>query len=124
MSRYYNAYVIKKNGKEIFFGGDSGYGPFFKQVGKLFSIDIAFLGIGAYCPDSFQKMHKSPEDSLRAFIDLRADSMIPIHYGDFRLSLEPMDEPPKRLRAASKKKGISDRVHILENGESFVTKDS
>jgi len=42
--------------------------------------------------------------------------MVPMHYGSFRLSHEPMDEPIKRLRAAAKSAGVSDRVLVLEEG--------
>ncbi len=44
--------------------------------------------------------------------------MIPMHYGTFRLSLEPMEEPPVRLQAAARAAGVSDRVLLLEEGRT------
>jgi len=118
--RHYSSYIIEKNGVGIFFGGDSGYGPFYKKVEEKFDIDVALLSIGAYSPPSFRKMHKNPEDALRAFSDLQAKHMIPIHFGSFRLSLEPMEEPPALLATLAEEQSITNRVHILKNGESFV----
>lgn len=117
--RFYNSIIIEKNGKAIFFGGDTGYGPFFKEVGETYNIDIAILGIGSYCPQSFEYSHKNPEQAVQAMIDLGAKYMTPMHYGDIRLSLEPMSEPPIRLKAAAKKEGLESRIHILDNGKSF-----
>ena len=120
IKRGYNAYVMEKNGRSIYFGGDSGYAPFFKQIGERYKINVAILGIGAYCPDSFLKSHKSPEQAVDAMIDLKARHMIPMHYGDFRISLEPMSEPPERLAKAAQQKGVRKKIHILDNGESWA----
>lgn len=115
----YNSYLLKKNGKSVFFCGDSAYGEFFKSVSNPQSIDLAILPIGAYLPPSFRKHHMDPADALKAFSDLRAKYLIPIHWGNFRLSLEPLDEPPKRLAELAAQKGVKERVYILKNGESF-----
>ena len=45
-------------------------------------------------------MHTSPEEALRAFVDLGARVMVPMHYNTFRLGREPMTEPLPRLLAA------------------------
>ena len=54
-------------------------------------------------------------------MDLRADSMIPMHYGTFRLGREPMDEPLPRLLQAAARAGVSDRIEALAEGESWIT---
>ena len=61
----------------------------------------------------------TPGDAIQAFKDLKAKNLIPIHWGNFRLSLEPMNEPPTILKNLAKIENIEDRVHILENGKSF-----
>jgi L-ascorbate metabolism protein UlaG (beta-lactamase superfamily) len=45
-----------------------------------------------------------------------AQTMIPMHFGTFKLSQEPMDEPVKRLLSAARKIGVENRVHVLEEG--------
>jgi|SRR3989344_3480996 len=118
--RGYNSYIVRKNGRSIFFCGDSAYGKFFKQIGYDHQPDIAFLPIGTYDPDSLKKIHMGPLDALRAFRDLKAKHFIPIHWGNFRLSAEHPYEPPRLLEALAERRGFSDRVHVLENGQSVA----
>jgi L-ascorbate metabolism protein UlaG (beta-lactamase superfamily) len=47
---------------------------------------------------------------------LNAKVMVPMHYGTFRLSYEPMDEPPKRLLAAAQRQGMEQRVVWMREG--------
>ena len=65
---------------------------------------------------SFRNVHTSPADALRAFSDLNARWMIPMHYGTFRLSHEPMEEPLQLLEKEARTAGIEDRVFVLEEG--------
>jgi L-ascorbate metabolism protein UlaG (beta-lactamase superfamily) len=41
--------------------------------------------------------HISPKDALRAAQEMKAKKMIPMHYGCFDLSDEPVMEPLERL---------------------------
>ncbi len=47
--------------------------------------------------------------------------MIPMHYGTFRLSQEPMEEPVERLMAAARQAGVAGSVCVLPEGETDVT---
>jgi L-ascorbate metabolism protein UlaG (beta-lactamase superfamily) len=58
----------------------------------------------------------NPEQAIRAFVELNAQIMVPMHYGSFRLSFEPPDEPLNRLRAAIKRYKIEERVLVMEEG--------
>jgi L-ascorbate metabolism protein UlaG (beta-lactamase superfamily) len=104
----------------VYHSGDSGYFGGFKEVGERLRPEIALLPIGAYKPDGFRRVHMSPEDALAGFIDLGAQEMVPMHYGTFRLSQEPVDEPLPRLMQAAKRAGISDRVVPLSEGETRI----
>jgi L-ascorbate metabolism protein UlaG (beta-lactamase superfamily) len=61
-------------------------------------------------------VHTNPEDATQAFLDLHARWMIPMHYGSFRLSHEPVEEPLQLLAREAEKKGIGDQVLVLEEG--------
>jgi len=74
------------------------------------------LPIGAYHPASYRAVHTSPADAVQAFKDLGAQWMIPMHYGSFRLSHEPVDEPLELLEKESRRAGVSDRVIVLPEG--------
>ncbi len=112
-------YVIKSSHAVVYFAGDSAYFSGFKEIAKKFAIDVALLPIGAYNPNFFRNYHMSPEDALQAFRDLNARAMIPIHWGTFHISQEPMNEPPIRLRAEAERLGIAEKIHILRNGKSL-----
>lgn len=118
--RGYNSYLLHKNGRSIFFCGDSAYGDLFKSIGQQHRPDLALLPIGAYTPHPLRRVHMDPHDALRAFGDLGADHLIPIHWGNFRLSLERLEEPPQLLCDLASQNGWRDRVHLLRNGESIA----
>lgn len=97
----WGGFVLELAGGSVYFAGDTGYPGAFKDIGRRFSIDYALLPIGAYEPRWFMcAQHISPEDAARAFGDLAARRLIPMHYATFRLSDEPMDEPPLLLQKA------------------------
>ena len=115
--RLWGAFVLETADTTIYFGGDSGYGPHFERTAQFFpKIDYAFLGIGAFAPVWFMKSnHMSPADAWQAFHDLGAAKLVPMHYGTFDLSDEPIGEPERLLREIST--GNS-KVDFLTIGES------
>jgi L-ascorbate metabolism protein UlaG (beta-lactamase superfamily) len=90
----WGGYVIQNNEHTLYHAGDSAYGEQFKEIGKKFDIDEAFLPIGAYRPEKIMKHnHLNPPEALRSAEDLGAKTLLPIHYGTFVLSDEPINEP-------------------------------
>ena len=123
--RGFGGYVISSStGPTIYHSGDTAYFGGFAEIARRLQPDVALLPIGAYFPDSYRSVHTSPEEALRAFLDLRASVMIPMHYGTFRLGREPMDEPLPRLLQAAARAGVSDRVEALAEGESWIKLES
>ena len=116
MHRGYGGYVLDDGNHSLYHSGDTAYFSGFAEIGERLHPQVALLPIGAYYPDSFRAVHTSPEDALRGFIDMGAQTMIPMHFGTFKLSQEPMDEPVKRLLSAARKIGVENRVHVLEEG--------
>jgi L-ascorbate metabolism protein UlaG (beta-lactamase superfamily) len=113
-------YVVQAKNHTVYFAGDTAYAEFFTELAARFSIDVALLPIGAYKPEKwFKNLHLHPATALKAFLDLRSRHLVPIHWGTFWISDEPMTEPPKMLLAEAERAGLRDRVHILKNGDSF-----
>ena len=91
---------------------------------------MALLPIGGYEPSVFREEHLSPLDAAYAFDDLGARVLVPIGYGSFPLSYEPLDAPLAWLRQVARDRGLAlsgpapdrplddRRVAILEHGET------
>ena len=116
--RGFGGYVLDGGAHRVYHSGDTAYFDGFTEIAKRLHPQIALLPIGAYSPDNFRGVHTSPEDAIRAFHDLGAQTMVPMHYGTFRLSMEPMEEPVPRLLAAAARAGVRDRVLPLAEGET------
>jgi L-ascorbate metabolism protein UlaG (beta-lactamase superfamily) len=117
--RGYGGYVVEGDGQTVYHSGDTAYFDGFHEIGKRLKPEVALLPIGAYFPDSYRSVHTSPEEAVRAFVELGAQKMVPMHYGTFRLGREPMEEPVQRLEAEAIRLGIKDRIKILEEGETM-----
>jgi L-ascorbate metabolism protein UlaG (beta-lactamase superfamily) len=118
--RGFGGFIIEAGGRTIFHCGDTAYFDGFKEIGERFNIDVALLPIGAYDPPSGREVHMNPEEAMQAFLDLKARLMVPMHYGTFRLSYEPVDEPPERLRRHAEKHGLVERIAFMTEGEARV----
>ncbi len=97
----WGGWILSDGRQKLYFAGDSAYFSGFKEIGQRYpGIEIALMPIGAYEPAWFmQSAHASPEEAGQAFLDVGARTMIPMHWGTFKLSTERTDEPPKRLAA-------------------------
>jgi L-ascorbate metabolism protein UlaG (beta-lactamase superfamily) len=118
--RGFGGFVIEVNGRSIFHCGDTAYFDGFKEIGARHPIDIALLPIGAYDPPSGREVHMNPEEAVTAFKELGAKRMVPMHYGTFQLSYEPMHEPPERLLCCAREHGIEDRISVMTEGLTMV----
>lgn len=118
----WGAFVIEVGGKVIYFGGDSGYGKHYLETKELFpNIDLAILGIGAYQPEWFMESnHSSPAKAYQSFLDLGANFMVPMHYGTFDLSDEPIGEPAERLLEIATENKMTQRVLIPALGQNIM----
>jgi L-ascorbate metabolism protein UlaG (beta-lactamase superfamily) len=117
-------YVVRLDGVTIYFAGDSGYSPQFKEIGARFpSIDVALLPIGAYEPRWFMApVHMNPEEAVRAHLDLRPRLSIGMHFGTFQLTDEGIDEPLRALESAREDHGVTpDAFGVLDFGETLIS---
>jgi L-ascorbate metabolism protein UlaG (beta-lactamase superfamily) len=114
--RGWGGFLIEHQGRRIYHAGDSAYFEGFAEIGQRFRPEIALLPIGAYFPDSFRNVHMGPDEAVKAFRDLRADWLVPMHYGTFKLSFEEMDEPERWLRQLVDSEGLHRHLRVLEEG--------
>jgi L-ascorbate metabolism protein UlaG (beta-lactamase superfamily) len=119
----WGSWLIESLRMRTLFAGDSGYFRGFAEFGRRFpKLDLALLPTGAYEPRWFMKpVHMNPEEALAAFRDLGAAHMLPMHWGTFDLTDEPIDEADRVLERllAAESPGFRRRVHRLAIGERF-----
>jgi L-ascorbate metabolism protein UlaG (beta-lactamase superfamily) len=119
--RLFGGYVLASpSGHRLYHSGDTAYFAGFTEIASRLHPQIALLPIGAYFPDSYRAVHTNPEEALQAFVDLRAETMIPMHFGTFPLGREPMEEPPIRLLADAHRRGLASKIRILAEGETLL----
>ena len=119
--RLWASWAVLGHERRFYFSGDTGYFPGFAEAGqRLGAFDLTAIPIGAYLPPVIMKaVHVTPEEAVQAFIDLNARNLLGIHWGTFDLAEEPLDEPPGRMLAEARRRGIdSDRAWILKIGET------
>lgn len=113
--RSFNAYILEKKGKKIFFGGDTAYTDYYKNLKNEF-VDVAIMPIGAYKP--WINSHCNPEEALMMADDMNAKYFLPMHTRTFPHGREPWDEPIQWLKSAAPK--YKSKVMIFEVGQTFT----
>jgi len=117
----WSGWVVKAADRRFYFAGDTGMFAGFEEIrARLGPFDLTALPIGAYEPRAMMApAHLSPEEAVDAAIAVGANRTVAIHFGTFDLSDEPVDEPPRRFRAASAAAGRGDAVDwVLSIGET------
>ncbi|PLS07325.1 MBL fold metallo-hydrolase [Neobacillus cucumis] len=119
---HWGGYIFQTGKESLYFVGDTGYFNGFKQISERFEIDTVFMPIGAYEPEWFMAVsHISPEDSVKAFIELKAKTFVPMHYGAYRLADDTGPEALERLyRAWESHQLPKEKLKVLLIGESIM----
>jgi L-ascorbate metabolism protein UlaG (beta-lactamase superfamily) len=106
----WSGFMLRAGGRLVYFAGDTGYGTgaIFRAMRARFGpVDLALLPIGAYDPRWFMAaQHTDPEEAVQILHDLDARAALGIHWGTFKLTDEPWDDPALRLVAALKAQAI------------------
>jgi len=120
----WGGFVVEGGAARAYHAGDTAYFAGFGEIGRRFpGIGAAMLPIGAYDPPWFmESQHMNPEQAVQAFLDLGARDFLAMHWGTFKLTDEPLGEPPVRLEAEWGRRGLPrERLHILPLGASWMT---
>jgi L-ascorbate metabolism protein UlaG (beta-lactamase superfamily) len=120
--RLWGGYVYETKDGVAYHAGDTAFseGLFRAIHDRCPRIDWAMIPIGAYEPVWFMgEQHIGPEDAGRAWEILEARIFCAMHWGTFRLTDEPLGEPPARVRAwFEEKRYPEERLWIFDVGET------
>jgi L-ascorbate metabolism protein UlaG (beta-lactamase superfamily) len=119
----WSAFTITLPGGNIFFAGDTGWGDgsWVSEAARRGPFRMAIVPIGAYEPRDVTKTnHIDPAEALAIFERLKPAAALGVHWGTFQLTFEAIDDPPKRLAALRKARGIApERFRATEVGQSW-----
>lgn len=122
-------WTIRAGDRAVFFAGDTGRHPEFGATARqLGPFDAVFLPIGAYDPRWFMRpVHMAPDEAVSAYIDVvtensgRRCAFIAMHWGTFKLTDEPLDEPPALTRVEWEKAGLDpELLWVPVHGETRI----
>ncbi|BBI35222.1 MBL fold metallo-hydrolase [Cohnella abietis] len=114
----WSSWVIVSEKAKIYFNGDSGYGPHFKEIGNKYGpFDVTLMESGQY-NENWSGIHMMPEETVQANADVQGKLMIPIHWGAFTLALHSWTDPIERVTKAAHELGTE--ISTPRIGETFI----
>lgn len=119
----FTGYVIEYMGETVYFAGDTGYDSLkFKELGKMFKIDLALIPIGpcADCKQCGPPNHVFPPDAVSIFKDINANWMLPIHFGTLYFAQGDPDLPLQALNQIITSENLKEKIIPLKIGEQKV----
>ena len=121
----WGGFVIESHDAKLYHAGDSAWFDGFAEIGQRFpNLDVGMIPAGGYVPEWFMlRNHMTPEEAGRAFVDCGARTMVPIHWGTFQMTDEPLCEPPERLerwwRDQPQTELSNRQLKVMSTGETF-----
>ena len=102
----WSSWIIQTSHQQLYFSGDSGYGPHFKEIGDRYgSMDFVMMECGQY-NDLWTAIHMMPEETVQATIDVKGKLLMPIHWGAFTLAMHPWTDPINRVHAEASRRQL------------------
>ena len=118
----WSSWVILSEKKKIYFSGDGGFGPHFKEIGDKYGpFDVGLMECGQY-NKNWAQIHMMPEQTVQATIDVGAQWLVPVHWGAFTLSLHDWTDSIERVSAEAKRKNVNISTPAI--GETIVLEHS
>lgn len=121
-------FVVEGGGGSAYYAGDTALHPDFAAIGRAGGpFGLIVMPIGAYDPRwMMQSVHVDPPEAVQAYEELTGvhpaappPLMLAVHWGTFRLTDEPVEEPPERTRARWLERGLdAHRLWIPRFGET------
>ena len=113
-------FAIQGPNHRVYYSGDTGPMHDAEEIGyKLGPFDLTLIECGQY--DSlWPDWHMSPQHSIKLHQSVRGKTMVPVHWGLFKLAFHAWNDPPKRITKLASEQGA--HVLIPKPGESIEPK--
>jgi len=112
------SWVILGQECKVFYSGDSGYGPHFKDIGKRYGpFNVTLMECGQY-DERWSAIHMKPEETVQAHLDVKGDLLLPVHWGGFTLAYHAWTDPVERAMEAALKNEV--RMLTPKIGETVL----
>jgi N-acyl-phosphatidylethanolamine-hydrolysing phospholipase D len=120
----WGGWAIDIHGFNSWFAGDTGYHTrYFKDIGeRLGPFRLAMIPIGAYAPRYFmESSHIDPAQAIDVHLEVRAQQSLPIHWGTFQLTIEPILEPAQLLVEEMQRRDLPmEQFRPVKIGETLI----
>ena len=118
----WGGFHLNNGRRSIYFPGDTAYSGLYQEFRELLgAFDICCMPIGAYKPDYIMKdSHMTPAEAVEAFNELDGKTFVPMHYGTYDLSDEPLGEPLRLLRELEAEGKVEGELKVLKVGEALM----
>jgi L-ascorbate metabolism protein UlaG (beta-lactamase superfamily) len=117
----WGGFVISGPSGNVFYSGDTGYGPHFREITQRFSpIRVALLPISPFRPrqsnepphSRYPAIHMGPAEAVQAHLDLRAGLSIAAHFQVFQLGADGFDDALNELRSVLTERDLKPNAFI------------
>ena len=117
----WGGFVISGPSGNVYYSGDTGYGPHFREIARRFSpIRVALLPIAPFRPPQDRVstpgyrpvVHMGPAEAVKAHMDLGTPLSIAAHFQVFRLGVEGFNDAVDVLLASLKEHNLKPDAFI------------
>lgn len=118
----WGSWLVQAPNHTTYFAGDTAYGKHFKNIAEFYPvIDTALMPIAPCEPRRWMKnTHLNAEEAVQAFIDLNAQTFIPMHWGTYHFGSDQLFAPIERLMVSWRNQDaalIGKTVQLLKIGQ-------
>jgi L-ascorbate metabolism protein UlaG (beta-lactamase superfamily) len=117
----WGGFVISGPSGNVYYAGDTGYGPHFREIASRFSpIRVALLPISPFRPqqskepprERYPSVHMGPAEAVRAHEDLGAQTSVAAHFQVFQLGPDGFYDAANELASALKERDLKPEAFI------------
>ncbi|MGW5955137.1 MBL fold metallo-hydrolase [Bacillus mycoides] len=117
------SWLILGQETKVFFSGDSGYAPHFKEIGEKYGpFDLTLMECGQY-DTRWSAIHMLPEETVQAHIDVKGELLVPIHWGAFTLALHEWSDPIECVTKEANRLGVNITTPQIGEAITLQSKD-